>query len=302
VDILPFARETYGFLRSALAPPSAETFQPIPGEVLAIEGGFGAFFAPRPYRARLGFLDFERPLASLLEEGTVFGDPGRLPIYAVLPVTGRFDDGSVTAIFLGGKAGADGLLPIEGGAFGVPAWGRIVGDDLVISTRPEVAALAARELRIVQAGSPGQARLRFDLRGSPRVLPALRIEAYRRVRTASRGSTLFLSNLHGTLKVPLEACEEEAQRILGARLACPAGGKLRGAPYPPGGGPFFASDAFPREGAARPEGEELRAETFRSPVLDALRTLEVSLTLTGRSLHSEASIVLIRGEDPDGGG
>ena len=294
IDILPFAREPYQVLRAALGQPSPRTLAPLPHEIASLEGELSPMLVRSAVWVRAGILDFERPL--VLEAGAgirPLGDLTQLPAYAVLPITDRFPDGTIqVAVYLSGKPGPDGLLAIENGFLGVPLWGKVIGERAAVSTRREVLDAFGGEIRLDPTERPAQARLRIDLTAARAVLPALRAAAHDRARSAAESGAVLLSSIHGTLKVPLGECEAEAERILGARLAAPTGGRFLSGAYPMGGGMFFSSEAF--AAGARLEkspAEAARlAAAFRHPLLDRLEGLAISFTLSGRTLHSEAVI------------
>jgi hypothetical protein len=294
IDILPFAREPYQVLRAALGQPSPRTLAPVPHEIASLEGELSPMLLRSAVWVRGGILDFERPL--VLEGGAgirPLGDPTQLPAYAILPITDRYPDGTIqVAVYLSGKPAADGLLAIDGGLLGVPLWGKVIGERAVVSTRREVLEAFGGEIRLGETERPAQARLRIDLTAARAALPALRAAAHDRARSAAASGAALLSSIHGTLKVPLADCEAEAERILGARLAAPTGGRFLPGAYPMGGGMFFSSEAFAAEGKLEKSPAELArlAAAFRHPLLDRLAGLAISFTLGGRTLHSEAVI------------
>jgi hypothetical protein len=290
VDILPFAREPYQLLRAALAPSAGQSLEPLPDEIFSVEGRLGLMLSPKPFLMRVGLLDFDRSIFLDQAESRFLSDLWILPAYAILPVTERFPDGTLSTLLMGGKPGPDGFIRLEGGLIDAPMWGKECAQGLVVSPRKEIAERVAGAIRTQEQG-PAQVRLRIDLGDSRRITPSIRANAYQRTLQASEASASLLSVLHGVLKVPLAECETEAQRILAARVVCPAGGKFIANPYPSAGGPFFTSDAFPPEG--RSESEKIRrAMAYRSSALEWLRALKISFRLDGRALHSEATIIL----------
>jgi hypothetical protein len=295
VDILPFARDPYQLLSAVLAPPGRLSLAPLGETVLSVEAEVGGPLSSPPSWMGLGLLDFERPL--ILDgplTGRLLEDPSLLPAYLVLPIALRLPGGGLGTPFLTtGAPDPDGFYRIEG-VLDRPLFGKERDGRLVVSTRKEVAAKVAEQFSLKEA-VPAQARLRLDLGRARELLPALRAEAFRRSEAASRAGGELLSAVHSLLKVPLAECEGEAKRILAARVTCPAGGRYVATPYPLSGGLFFSSDAFP---PANSRSDALRrAEEFRQPVLEGFRSLRVSFSLSGQSLHSEATLLLR--DEPD---
>ena len=295
VDILPFAREPYQMLRAVLGPSLPRSMAPPHGEILSIEGEVGPLVVSTHGWVRAGVLDFAAPLHGEEPLSRIVLDPRRVPFYLILPIAERLPGGEVRAVTFTGTPEPDGFFRVEGGSFVPLLWGKEQGGRLFLSPRKEIAARLAEEI-VFGEDLPAQARLRLNLDSRLHVLSAMREEAIHRVRQASLAGSTFLSNLHGILKVPIEECPLAAVRILGAGVACPGGGTFQGASFPIAGAPFFQSDRFPAvkktQGERAEEGGECRA-----PLLDWLREVRISLTIDGRTLHSDITVKL-RVEEP----
>ncbi len=305
IDILPFAREPYQMLRAVLGPSTPRSMAPPHGEILSIEGEGGSLLVSPHDWVRAGVLDFEAPLHGGEPLSRIVVDPRRVPFYLVLPIVERLPGGGVRAVVFTGTPQSDGFFRVEGGSFLPLLWGKEQGGRLFLSPHREIAAKLAAGTAFEEAPA-AQARLRLNLESGLHVLSALRQEAYLRVGQASLAGSTFLSTLHGTLKVPIEECPAAAVRILGTGVVCPGGGNYQGAPFPIAGAPFFQSNRFPAgkktlgepgiDAGGNVGGD---AEDFRAPILDWLQEVKISLTLDGRTLHSDVSVKLRPEEPPE---
>jgi hypothetical protein len=287
VDILPFAREPYQALRALVGGAGKRALVPLPGELFSLQAEAGGM--ADPFWAGAGILDFERPFLADGGASRLFADPARLPAYLILPITARLPGGELRLVFLTAAPGPGGVHRIQGGLFGAEVLAVETGERMVLSTRLETARRVAESIRFREA-EPAQVRLRLSGLQGAHVGPAIRAAAFERTRASSLAAAELLSAIHGVLKVPLEECEAEVEKILGARVACPAGGRFLRSPYPLSGGLFFTTDAFPVEKDARKAS--LQAEAFPHPLVDGLRGLEIRFSISGTSLHSEAELDL----------
>ena len=149
---------------------------------------------------------------------------------------------------------------------------------------------SCRQLRFEQAARPAQIRLKVGDLSNARITPVLNDLGYARTRETSLGNLRLLHALNQQLHVPPEACRDEAEFLLDAKMICPLGGNTS-CGEPATGRPHWTSTALnPAETGGflkvhAPQG-------YLSPPLSWLRGLDLDATMTEKSVSAHAEVIM----------
>jgi hypothetical protein len=203
-----------------------------------------------------------------------------------------------------GTVGEPGLLALLNNAITAPAdpagyatdsgglWRRNYEQFTVFSLQREVLAEVVPQLRFEPSPRPAQLRIRVGDVSQSRVTPFLNHLAYARTRQTTLANVRLMLALAEQLHVPLDATQEAAELLLGARLVCPLGGQyeLR---RTDGGVDYLTSTALADAGG-RSLAESTIPDGYQAPPLSWFRGLNLEAALIEKtlSIHAEATMQL----------
>ena len=287
VQANPFARAHYDKLAGRLGPADKTQIAPIPGDIMFLEAQ----------------LSDQRIFGGLQDVGMPFNiDDGRF-----VPGGGLFN----TIVGYIGTTGRLGLLSILNQLITTPAdfngyagrenglWRHHDERFTVFSFQHDVLVAVCAQLHFEEAQRPAQIRLRINDVARAQITPALNALGYLRTRNTSLGNIRLMQQLAQQFHVPGPECQATANRLLGAKIICPLGGKYEYVKTADGLG-YWTSTALeaaaaqpgpPRQGEGQLMGVSVPGG-YLSPPLNWFRGLEMDATLTPRALSAHVEIVM----------
>ncbi len=325
VQLTPMAAKNYETIASALGPISKQRLAPVPGDVVsgeAVMSGnllaskglaqpqgvyrlFGALrdaepdavnagaaqgsAPPAPAPGRGGLLSGPLGGALLNAAGAAGGGGSALSPMSMLPPF-YFGAYPTPAIFSWLGVGDVQLDPSGYGRSSSGLWQRRSADYTTASMDRRVLEIVTPQLRFVDAPRPAQAWLHVGDLGKSKLASTINGLFYRSAKNAAIGNVGFLHELEVQLRVPLNDCMKEAERLTGAKFVCPLGGTYQ-IDSRPGTFPIWASGALPPERMRLVESLfESAPNDYRAPALDWLHRLDADVALTGRNLSIHGDI------------
>jgi hypothetical protein len=222
VHITPYSRQHYGDLTRYLRKADSLRWEKVPGDIAS----FQLNLMNQKFSAGIGDVF---PLAVISDGRVVYQDPNEEDIPAYLATDRKQEPNrefDLSYLIVGKKADKDGDIRVKDTFFG-SLWGRrLKGFDIIATSKPTLKRVAPK-LRIVSAERPAKARLRIEDLRDKKIASLIAAESYIRARRVSAGNAQFMHALSQQLHVPTEDARKVAEQLLGAKLACPLGGKYR---------------------------------------------------------------------------
>ena len=274
----PFAPHHFEFLSQWAGPPTKRQLSPVEGDLAAFELVLKDQFL-------FGGLQDSRPPLEII---------GGL----VLPV-GRPRDILVGYLGTSGQIGLLSFLdvqilqqPDEHGYSNnlLGLYRRQFDDFTVFSLHAEVLAAVTPKLRFQQSQRPAQLRLRVDDPSEVRMTAFLNNFGYLRTRETSLGNLRLINGLRQQLHVAPKDCRQVAEKLMGAKLVCPLGGKYVFKETTDGTGRWTSTaltsgGGIPLLGTQVPPG-------YQAPPLNWFRGLELEASMTEKILSAHAELVM----------
>ena len=279
VDVLmsPFAPQHFAMFKQQLGPADQQRFAPIAGDMATLE--------------------------VVMTGGRIFGGLCDLGPMQDVGATSWLVPGKLQELLVGYVGTTGELGPFAVLNFGFPpsdpagysrsrfgGWRRQYENYTVFSFQREVLETIVPALRFERAVRPAQIRLKVGDLTNARITPVLNDLGYARTRETSLGNLRLLHALNQQLHVPPEACRNEAEFLLDAKMICPLGGKyvLRETADEP---PHWTSTAL---NPAEPGGflKVHAPKGYLSPPLNWLRGLDLDATMTEKSVSAHAEVIM----------
>ncbi len=287
VEANPFARAHYDKLAQRLGPADETQIAPLPGDIMFLEAQL------TDQRIFGGVQDVGMPFN--IEDGQFIPRGGLFnTIVGYLGTTGRMGLLSILNQLISTPTDANGFAGAE---FGL--WRHQDERFTVFSFQQDVLAAVCAQLHFEEAPRPAQIRLRIKDVARAQITPALNALGYLRTRNTSLGNIRLMQQLAQQFHVPGPQCQATANRLLGAKIICPLGGKYEYVNTPHGLG-YWTSTALetnstppgpPRQGEDQLMGVSVPAG-YLSPPLNWFRGLDMDATLTPKALAAHVEIVM----------
>ncbi len=282
VEANPFARQHYDMLAQRLGPADNSQIAAIPGDIMFLEAQL------TDQRIFGGVQDVGMPFSidngSFTPRGGLFN-----AIVGYMGTTGNMGLLSILNQLISSPADSNGYAGSENGLW------RHEGERFtVFSFQQDVLAMVCAQLHFEEAQRPAQIRMRIKDVARTQITPTLNALGYLRTRNTSLGNIRLMHQLQQQFHVPGPKCQATADRLLGAKIICPLGGKYEYVKTPDGLG-YWTSTAL-QGGQPQPGGNQLLGVSvpsgYLSPPLNWFRGMDMDATLTPKALSAHVEIVM----------
>ena len=263
----PFARSHFETVSRRLGPADRTRIAPVEGDIMFIEAQ----------------LTDQRIFAGLQDVGIPFNvDDGQFSlrgglfnsIVGYIGTTGRLGLLSILNQLISSPSDAGGYAGSETGL-----WRHQDERFTVFSFQPQLLGAVCPQLHFEEAQRPAQIRVRIKDVARARITPTLNALGHSRTRETSMGNVLLMHQLAQQFHVPGRDCLSTANRLLGAKLICPLGGKYEYVDMPDGLGYWQTT------------GTNHSPERL-SPPLNWFRGLRFDATLSETALSAHVEITM----------
>lgn len=284
VQANPFARSHYDKLAQRLGPADKTQIAPVPGDIMFLEAQL------TDQRVFGGLQDVHMPFN--IDDGQFVPRSGLFnAVVGYIGTTGRLGILSILNQFVSTPPNANGYAGAENGL-----WRHHDERFTVFSFQQNVLAAVCARLHFEEAKRPAQIRLRIKDVARAQITPALNALGYIRTRDTSLGNIRLMHQLAQQFHVPGPKCQSTANRLLGAKIICPLGGKYEYIKTPDGldywtSTSLQASATPPSPGEKQFMGVSI-PPGYLSPPLNWFRGLDMDATLTPKALSAHAEIIM----------
>jgi len=286
IIITPYARRHYSSLAAYLGRPGGKTLAPVTGDIASLEVCLAD--GPEPG-------DMRRMFAAVRDVVIPF----TVKAAAVVPADDWF--GSAPWGYVGEMPGLKNLKYLygdhlwkrpdkDGYCTSGPYWGRLCGPFAVWANNKVTLEWVTPQLKLQPAARQAQLRLRIGDLSQRRIARTIRAYGYARAREASACNVFHIDAACSQFRLAPGAGRNAVEQIVGARLACPLGGRYVPGKPPPG---RWVSTAW---SADRLADVSAVPKDYRFALLRWFRGLELEFTLDRTTLRAHLELDL----DPSG--
>lgn len=221
IFITPYAKRHYEWLEQYLGKANNKRLETVFGDIASVEATLRNYKKDeKPHRVFAGLRDC--PVSWTIKAGKVIPPDGwyeKIP-WGYLGETTKKD---ILRLVSGRRVWkhCDKFGYCTSGTF----WGRHKGDFYTWANCRPTLELVTPQLKIVNAKRKAQLRLRVDDLSKTHLAGILNASGYMHARKVSSGNSLLLQTIRQQFRIDDKRALREAERVLGARLVCPLGGR-----------------------------------------------------------------------------
>ncbi|MGD9721163.1 MAG: hypothetical protein AB7O59_03800 [Pirellulales bacterium] len=281
----PLSPQHTQMLSQWLGPPTDQRLAPIEGDVVSFEAVMrgGSFFAGQEHHL-FGALRDADPAIALDPRSGLIAQLIKAQLQGLQGYLGAWPNPGFLQLFVGLLEGQPDANGFSRSLTGV--WRRQFQNFTLLSFHPEILQMISPQLRFVKAERPAQVWIHAGDLANSRLAPFINAYGYRQSRQIALGNARFMNMLVEQLHVVPADAMTTAERLLGAKLLEPLGGKYELTDLSGGRRAWTSTSLVKNPDASQPPAD------YQFPALNWFRSVDLELMTEGDQLAIHGQMIM----------